>query len=196
VSSCGTNSRRTGDPLFVDPASFNYRIRRGSPLIGAGASSHPATDIDGKPRPIDLPADAGASQWDPARLDLGGSIGMAKLGMSETEVQDRYGSPSSVRQAKKLRIATYHLHEGALVVTYSESKVVGLGTTTPYYTSTTGMGVGSSVPAWAPSHWLKCRHAFVRASPSRQQVITPSGGRSTGRKIAAIAVYTRSTELC
>ncbi|HEX5145456.1 MAG TPA: PKD domain-containing protein [Conexibacter sp.] len=43
-----------GDPQFADPASGDYRLRPGSPLIDVSDVASPgATDLDGHPRPAD-----------------------------------------------------------------------------------------------------------------------------------------------
>ncbi|MEZ5098366.1 MAG: choice-of-anchor Q domain-containing protein [Thermoleophilia bacterium] len=57
---CGPTDRRVRR-VFRDPASFDLRPRPGSAAIdGGSASSYPATDIDGTPRPRGGRADAGA----------------------------------------------------------------------------------------------------------------------------------------
>lgn len=43
------------DPLFVNPAAGDYRLLRDSPLIDAGWDSGASSDINGLPRPFDLP---------------------------------------------------------------------------------------------------------------------------------------------
>jgi hypothetical protein len=49
----GINGNISADPLFVNPSTGDYHLRRGSPVIDAGDNSAPnlpSTDLDGKPR--------------------------------------------------------------------------------------------------------------------------------------------------
>jgi len=50
------------DPLFVDSANGDYRLRRESPARGAGRSLYISHDFDRRPRPLDSP-DLGAFQF-------------------------------------------------------------------------------------------------------------------------------------
>ena len=197
TDTCGAHSHLTGDPLFVDEATFDYRIERGSPLIGAGISLHPALDIDGKVRPTRLPADAGASQWESSLIALERSIGAVNLGMNAEQVRMIYGKPQRINRLRQKRSSnTYRLHGGDLSLTYSSAAlVVGIEVTTPYYATITGVGVGAPMPNWAGLSWLPCRHAYVRRANGIFQVITPRGGRA-GRVVGRIGMLRTSVPLC
>lgn len=68
---------KLADPMFVDPwvtpwedgTMSNFRLKPGSPALGAGTweAFVPLTDIDGNPRPLNSPPDAGAFQHTPSR---------------------------------------------------------------------------------------------------------------------------------
>src|SRR5207249_1672938 len=146
---------------FVNEAGFDYRLTLGSPLIGRGGTAHPPEDIDGKKRPVNFPADAGASQWDPAVMVLGRSIGMVRIGETQDEVTAFYGPPRSSKAKGALTLATYALHGAYLTVSYAGGEVVGIGTTTPYYATVKGYAVGSPAPKPLGT-WLPCRRSFQR----------------------------------
>jgi len=64
-TSCGTNRKRVRDPGYINIGAGDFRLRAGSPAIGAGnPSSYPATDFQGQPRPGDGRPDAGADEFD------------------------------------------------------------------------------------------------------------------------------------
>lgn len=58
-----SNSLKNVDPIFdtinTSLRSYNFRLREGSPCINAGITGGPATDLDGKPRPVGTRPDIG-----------------------------------------------------------------------------------------------------------------------------------------
>ena len=62
------------DPLFVDAANGNYRLRSGSPAIDSGLNTPVgglrAVDLDGASRPYHGTTDIGTYEWRPAANDL------------------------------------------------------------------------------------------------------------------------------
>jgi hypothetical protein len=56
------------DPLFVDPENDNYRLQAGSACIDSGWTEGPEVDLDGDPRPIDIP---GVGRDGPGAFDMG-----------------------------------------------------------------------------------------------------------------------------
>lgn len=57
------SGEKTGDPLFVDAAGKNFRLRAGSPAIDAGARLNYATDFDDLSRTVGLAPDIGAFEF-------------------------------------------------------------------------------------------------------------------------------------
>lgn len=62
-----STSAVVGDPLFVNPAGWDYHLQTGSPCIDAGDPAGvppaPPTDIDGDPRPMGARVDIGADEY-------------------------------------------------------------------------------------------------------------------------------------
>ncbi len=53
----------SGDPLFVNPAGWDYHIQVTSPAVNSGTfNGAPATDFEGDPRPYDCFVDIGADE--------------------------------------------------------------------------------------------------------------------------------------
>ncbi len=53
-----------GNPVFVDPAEYNYHIGSSSAAIDAGVNAGVTNDIDGEPRPVGAGFDIGADELD------------------------------------------------------------------------------------------------------------------------------------
>ena len=210
ASSCGASSGLTGDPKFVDEAQLDVSLQRGSPLIGRGDPDvHPATDGHGRRRPIRGAPDAGAFEWDVVDIVPGISIGAVKIGMSRAAVESFYGSPSSTKSiamsrpapvASKLVVARYLVHHGALSVYYGAAgKVVGVGTTSPYYSTLNGLGVGAQVanyPEVKGLAWATCRLARFKKRESRVMYYGLSGGKPTGTTIISVAFLPPNVAPC
>jgi hypothetical protein len=116
-------------------------------LVGASCSGGEATDPPQTRR------------QDPPHLVIDKSIGAVRLNMTPIEVEERYGEPSRVDvmpeyfpvgtryEGKKLTRALYSVHAGALRVDYVANKVKVIETSSRYYRSASGIGVGALVPS-------------------------------------------------
>jgi len=143
---CGQTDRvaRHG---YVDPAHFDLHLAAGSPAIAAGdPGQRPAADIDGDRRPAKIAPDAGADQRESAVLNLRGRIGRVRIGQRRATVEAARGpgSVSHVRRAGRTLVrASYRVPGGRLWVLYGADTVVGIGTSSPAYATTGGLGPGS-----------------------------------------------------
>jgi hypothetical protein len=116
-------------------------------LVGPGCSGGEGTDSR-QTRGQDTP-----------RLVIDTSIGAVRLNMTRTEVEERYGEPSRVNvlpdyflvgtryEGKKLTRALYSVDAGALRVDYVAERVKVIETSSRYYRSAAGVGVGALVPS-------------------------------------------------
>lgn len=145
---CGSTDR-LGPSGFVDAERFDFHLKPDSRALGAApVGDAPPSDMDGDRRPLRSAADAGADQRETAILSLKGVIGKARLGGSEEQVRAFYGRPrrTSLRRlsdGRVARVARYRAHGGALWVVYDGKRVVGVGTSSPYYATPRGLGVGA-----------------------------------------------------
>ena len=106
-----------------------------------------------------------------------------------------YGPPYAARTVVlgKLRVRRflYRSHRGYLwLYENANGTVVGIGTSSPYYSTIGGIGVGGPVGlAVSRSHltWLQCRSAYTRTSGSTTVYVVPRGGRK-GALIASISM--------
>ena len=203
---CGPTDRNAASLGFVGGTNwatsgrFDFNLTAGAPQLGYVPSSAggPATDIAGDARPLRAARDAGADQREPASIVIGRSIGGVSLGMSEADVARFYGHPRKVgtrvfpTSGRKGSTATYALHGGSLWVTYDRGRVVGIGTSSPYYT--TGGGAGPGVPIVSPSrhglHWQPCPGVYSRTTAAAGTSFAPVG-RTRGGKIATVSILSR-----
>jgi hypothetical protein len=164
-TSCSPTDRQ-GTPTWAssDYRAPDFHLQRGSLGIGGGdARLYPAIDIDGKVRPRRFRPDAGASQREAASVIPGRSIGEVTLGETEADVTSFYGSPRRIRRLRDhgVRVAAYRVHRGELLVAYHGQAVVGVGTTTAFYSSSAGLAVGAKTSAPVRrSPWVSCRNAY------------------------------------
>jgi hypothetical protein len=200
VSTCGTGSyvAPDGQVGMVDRAHGDYHLAPGSEAIGRGeAGALPRNDIDGDVRPLRASADAGADEREPALLVLGRRIGMAEIGMSKSQVERSYGA-SRVRFLRTgppgVGVASYTQPGGRLTVTYSGDRVVGLATTSAYYTTSKGFGVGAELTG-PRGQWSPCSKAYRRSLGPVTLDVRPAGGEG-GNRIARIAMTRSAYAVC
>jgi hypothetical protein len=178
-----------GADLHLAP---NDHCLRGAGDLGASPTTKPLADLDGDGRPFRAAVDVGADQRESARVVPGVSIGQVTLGESQDAVEQFYGVAR--HRASRLAtgqptadVATYTLHGGTLWVAYAEKRVVGVGTTSPYYTTASGVGVRSATSdaSTVPNtRAIACKSAFVVA---KSGVVTSFIGKAT-RAVTALSV--------
>ena len=143
-----------GTPKFVDSAHGNWQLTPGSAGIARGGIGlQPRRDLDGRLRPLRYPTDVGAYVSESAAISFGdGRLGELRLGMRKAAVSASYGNPNSmsaVRHRPGLRaVARYVRHGGNVWVTYGRRlTVVGLATSSRYFTTPAGLGPGAPLTA-------------------------------------------------
>jgi hypothetical protein len=103
---------------------------------------------------------AAAAIQDTPSIVLHKSIGDVQLGMSRSEVRATYGAGRTERwrryfpvgstyHGKVLYRTTYWVHRGKLIVSYVDGRVRMIETTSRYYRSRSGVGVGTRIPRGA-----------------------------------------------
>ncbi|HSC92513.1 MAG TPA: hypothetical protein VLB86_12720 [Gaiellaceae bacterium] len=191
-------SDRIGAAGYVDAAGFDFHLKPGSPAIGAApAGDAPSLDLDGDRRPVRRARDAGADQRENATLSLSGAVGNVRLGATEAQVRAFYGSPRSTTRRKLAsgkiaRVARFRAPGGALWAVYDGDRVVGVGTSSSYYVSARGMGVGakaSTVPKRAST--AGCRRGLILRTGAREIVMTTRRGA-----VSSIEVSRRGYGAC
>jgi hypothetical protein len=152
---CGSTDRSlNGGHDAIKFASYptDLHLQRGSPALGAGDPQQaPATDSDGQPRPRAMAPDAGADQREAASFVPGRALGDIRLGASRTAVLAFYGPPSGSSKhsldkgGPRVQVDRYRLHGGVVWVAYDNDRVIGAGTTSRYYSTVAGTGVGEKL---------------------------------------------------
>jgi class 3 adenylate cyclase len=87
---------------------------------------------------------------DPPTIVPGKSIGGVAIGMSEDDVKGNFGEPGAsgtwASKGKTGAYATYSLHGAPFRIYYFNDRAVQFSTTSSYYKSDTGIGVGIRAP--------------------------------------------------
>jgi hypothetical protein len=155
------------------------RPQPGSAVLGAGSVLHDlctgnlaplCLDIDGNLRPVRMAPDAGAFQRETALLGTR-SLGKIRIGDPQAAVERFYGrrSPRATK-APLLGVfrisgatAVYRLHGGGVDVSYRSGKVVAVTTTSHYYSTVGGFGVGATADqsALLGAGWKPCGRAVA-----------------------------------
>jgi hypothetical protein len=164
---------------------------------------HPKTDTEGDVLPSRGLAGAGADQCDTSLMIIGRSIGDVRLGQHEADLRAQYGPPSTVKSVKlgkeRVRRLLYRAHRAYLwIYMDAAGNVVGVGTTSLYYATLSGIGVGSPVAeavSGSKLTWLQCRTAYARPFGTSTVLVIPRGGKK-GSQIASVSMLRRRYAAC
>ena len=193
-----------GDPKYVDATNFDLHLQSGSAALGRGdPNSHPEFDIEGKLRPLTLSPDAGASQLETAQIAIGRAIGNATIGASRAAIEQFYGAASRntsyTTPGGKVILATYTRNGGKLWILYNAGNVVvGVGTSSRYYSTLSGLGV--SVPtrrlvASLGARWFSCQKAYRRMVGAVAVYVTGKGQHGSA-PVGSLWMVKRSFDEC
>jgi hypothetical protein len=186
------------------------RPQPASPLLGAGTNLTSlcvgplvslCRDIDGALRPVRMAPDVGAYQLETAAIKPR-AIGRAQLGSSRTSVERFYGRKRAVHRRHPLLgvfdttgtlTATYRRHGGRLEVSYAGRKVAAVTTTSRYYTTPAGFGVGAEASGarLLAGGWRSCGRSFVKLRAGGALAVQLSDGL-----VSALAVGSRKALRC
>lgn len=177
---CGQRDVR-GAITFVRSSVLNPDLRLGQGSAGIGAVAQtigPPFDANGRRRPRFWKADAGALQREPAVITLGMTVGSVSLGMSSRSVDELEGSAPTTGRRNGILTTTYRRFGGRLSVWYANGTVVGAGTTSSYYSTSSGLAVGqSSAGLTKTAGWRTCQGGVRRTVGGRIAVATIRRGR-------------------
>ncbi len=195
---CGPGSVTASNQLRSSlGARYDFRLL--SPSVKAVgrvpqtvAGGYPALDYAGARRPRRAPLDAGAYQWDSSLVVLGRSLGSVSLGQPTTAAA-AYGPVrrrTLVAGAKGVERIDFRLRRGRLWIYARAGHVVGVGTSSPYYATTAGVGAGAEtalVEHWPATAWNECRSAFLRRLGGVDLLAFPAGGKR-GKTIGSLTM--------
>jgi hypothetical protein len=134
---------------------------------------------------------------------IGRSIGDVRLGQHEADLRAQFGPPSTVKSVKlgkeRVRRLLYRAHRAYLwIYMDAAGNVVGVGTTSLYYATLSGIGVGSPVAeavSGSKLTWLQCRTAYARPFGTSTVLVIPRGGKK-GSQIASVSMLRRRYAAC
>jgi hypothetical protein len=156
-------------------------------------------DIRGALRPRRMGPDAGAFQSETAALTSRG-IGSVRIGASQRSVEQFYGKGQPVASRRPIfgafrvpgaRTAKYRRHRGLLKVSYVRGKVTALATTSPFYATVSGLGVGAPAGTVSRGGWRPCGGSLVWRRGGTATVI-----KIARRRIVALMVSRSASLLC
>ncbi len=192
---CGvTNSSGIASP-YVDSSKYDFSLKPATRAIGFVPTTldHPNADIAGDKRPLRMNSDAGADQRDPALIALGRSIGVVRMRKSIAHPLEFYGNArrAIVRVGtKRLERITFRVRGRSLWALVDDEVVVGVGTTSPYYTTLQGLGAGADakmVRTWNKSVWMGCRKAYRRSVAGLAVYAGVPGGKN-GKRVGSLSM--------
>ena len=94
---------------------------------------------------------------------------------------------------RRVGTASYARAGGRISVTYAGDRVVGIATTSSYYSTPSGLGVGSTLTA--RGRWSSCSKAYRRSLGAVTLDFRLAGGKG-GKTISRIAMMRRAYAGC
>lgn len=200
-NTCGVSDREISDPFVsTTPGREDLHLLSSTPAKGLVGGSTPDVtvrwDIDGRMRPLRLGRDAGSAQHESAEIVRWRAIGAAELGDNRSDVIARYGRPRASTVHQGTRTDTYRRPGGKLWLRYREDRAIEVGTTSPYYSTSAGIGPGveaSVARRQLGGSWSPCRGVYRRAS-GRNLVYLRSNRIGSGT-ISSVLILERAAEL-
>lgn len=181
----------------------NGRPTKGSHAIAAGISLRSlctgnltplCTDLLGARRPLRMPPDVGAIQYENAAITATG-IGEIRLGEPLTTAEQFYGRASrgasggsvlDIVEVGPGGTVVYRRHGGTLALAYRDGLIVAVATTSSYYSTAGGMHVGGEIDGsqLARGGWTRCGDTLLENRSGTTTALRVSGARIV---MAAIA---------